>query len=161
MISIDIATLADGLHDVSLAPTPEDLDLNPDEFSAIEVDVTLDLSDRQILCSIAVRADAALICDRTLSPYTESISGEYDLVFTSDPDAIVPDDDVMRLLEDNATQLVITDAIRDTLLLSVPVRKVAPEARGAEIELQFGATEDDDDGVDPRWDALRKLSSGS
>jgi uncharacterized metal-binding protein YceD (DUF177 family) len=46
---------------------------------------------------------------------------------------------------------------RDTLVLAVPLRKVAPEAEAIELDLHFGAPEGES--VDPRWAALEALRS--
>src|SRR5690606_37846589 len=67
------------------------------------------------------------------------------------------DDDVQPLLDD-ATALDLTDAVRDTLLLALPLRRVAPEAEDAEIPTSFGApTDAEGNPVDDRWEALRRL----
>ncbi len=161
MIYVDISTLSDGLHEIVLNPTAESLDLDPETFSSIETSVRLDIGDRQILCRIDAKADAVLICDRTLEPFTESVGGEFTVLFTEDPGEIVADDDTIVLLDPSARSLDITEMVRDTLLLSIPLRKVAPAARDAELQLEFGGPADDAEAIDPRWEALRKLKTGS
>ena len=55
----------------------------------------------------------------------------------------------------------LADAVRDTLLLAVPARKVAPGAEDVEIPTVFGApTAADGTPIDPRWEALRALQEG-
>lgn len=159
MVYIDLAALADGLHEIVLTPAAEDLELDPDSFSSIEATVGLDISTRQILCRIAAKADARLICDRTLEPFIEPLSGDYTVVFTRDPHE--GQDDEIVLIESGASRIDITEYLRDTILLSVPLRKVAPAAREAELQLEFGRPDETDEATDPRWDALRKLRTGS
>ena len=65
-------------------------------------------------------------------------------------------------LEDDDAAIDLAGPVRDTLLLSLPARRVAPGAEDVDIPTAFGA-ETDDDGrpVDPRWDALRALREAS
>jgi len=51
--------------------------------------------------------------------------------------------------------IVLDHAVRDTVLLAIPMRKISPEARTMEIESAFGK---DDSEIDPRWEALKNLS---
>jgi len=161
MVNVDISTLSDGLHEIDLSPAAEDLDLDPETFSSIQAHVRLDIGDRQILCRIDANADALLVCDRTLEPFVEPIVGDYTVVFTKHPDEITADDESIVLLDPSASSIDVTAIVRDTLLLSIPLRKVAPAARDAELQLQYGGPTDEGDAIDPRWDALRKLKTGS
>ncbi|HLE55500.1 MAG TPA: DUF177 domain-containing protein [Rhodothermia bacterium] len=161
MLYVDISMLSDGLHDIELRPTAEELELDPDMFTSVDTNVRLDIGDKHILCRIEIRAEAELICDRTLEPFVEPIAGSYTVVFTKDPNETSEGDDDIRLLDPTARTIDITEMVRDTVLLSVPLRKVAPSAREKELQLQFGAPAEDGDSVDPRWEALRKLKTGS
>lgn len=161
MVYVDISTLADGLHEIVLSPVADDLDLDPETFSSIETRIRLDITDRQILCRIDAQADAVLVCDRTLEPFVEAVSGDYTVVFTRDPEEITTDDETIVLLDSSASGIDVTAVVRDTLLLSIPLRKVAPAARETELQLQFGGPADGADAIDPRWEALRKLKTGS
>lgn len=161
MLYVDISTLSDGLHDIELQPTAEELELDPDMFTSVDTNVRLDIGDKQILCRIEIRAEAELICDRTLEPFIEPIAGSYTVVFTKDPNEASVGDDDIRMLDPGARTIDITEMVRDTVLLSVPLRKVAPSAREKELQLQFGGPTEDGDAVDPRWEALRKLKTGS
>lgn len=158
MVQIDISTMSAGLHEVVLHPSVSDLDLSGEEFDAIEVLVRLDIGDQQILAQLEVSADTKLICDRTLASFTERVSGRFTIVFTRK--AINPTDsnETVKHLGSAARELDVTDEMRDTILLAVPLRKVAPEAREAELVLTYGA-DAADVSVDPRWEALRQLKS--
>jgi uncharacterized protein len=161
MVYIDIATFSDGLHEIVLKPTAEELDLDPEKFSSIETMVHLDISDRQILCRIHADVDAQVICDRTLESFVERFGGDHTVVYTRDPDEVGEDDDEIVLLDAGSSRIDITEFVRDTILLSIPLRNVAPHAREAEIPTRFGVPADDGDNIDPRWEALRKLKTGS
>lgn len=153
MFRVRIASLPDGLHEETLRPSAESLDLDPELFSGIEVDVRLDIAERRVLAAYAARAVVHLTCDRTLAPYDQPIEGAHAVLFTADaPDE---DEDVAPLADD-ATHIDLTTAVHDTLTLALPLRRVSPDAEDAEIETQFGGPTEDEP-VDDRWAALEAL----
>lgn len=157
MLSLNIAVLAPGLHERELTPSPEALDLDPDRFSDIRVSVRLDRQPDRILVRLTARARVVLECDRTLALFEHPLEGSYSVLFG--PPALAedaPDEDLRPLLPTD-TELDLTDIVRDTLLLAIPVRKVAPGAEDLDLPVQFGTGETD---MDPRWEALRHLRSG-
>ena len=159
MLCVAIAALATGLHDETLQPTAEALDLDPHVFDAIVVDAHLDVADRRILVTYEAKAMATLECDRTLVDYQQPVEGAGTVLFVS-PDQLpddADDEDILPLPSD-APERDLTEPVRDTLMLALPLRRVAPEAKDAEIPTTFGA-EPEDDGtiIDDRWEALRRL----
>lgn len=161
MLQIDLISLDDGLHEQTLSPSPEDLNLDPDEFSDISVDVRLDLSNGRAFASFDIRATAHLVCDRTAVAFSQPVEGNYSILFVP-PDQIPDDADEENILPLPMDEmgLDLTQPARDTLLLALPVRRVAPEAEDKEIETVFGATLDKDGNpIDDRWEALRGLQS--
>lgn len=153
MLRVRIASLPDGLHEETFRPTAADLDLDPDVFSDLEVDARLDVAERRILVAYTVRATARLECDRTLEPYDEPVEGDHAVLFSAE--ATDADDDV-RPLADDALEIDLTDPVRDTLLLSLPLRRVSPAARDAEIPTAFGGPSAGEP-ADDRWAALEAL----
>ena len=162
MLRIDIAGLSEGLSTETLHPEADTLGLDPDLFSALEVDVQLDIAARRIMASFQACALATLVCDRTLDPYTQRICGNHTLLFVP-PEQITGDepDETLRPLLDDDDEIDIGDAVRDTLLLALPLRRVAPDAEDIEIPTVFGGERDAEGRlIDDRWDALRRLRDG-
>lgn len=156
MLRIDIRSMKPGVHERKLEPTALDLDVDPEEFSDIHVDVRMDYSGTRMLVSVNVSAQAVLRCDRTLALFTKHIDGFYGVLFMP-PESIEPDtdEDDIRPLHATDEEIDLTDIVRDTLLLAVPVRKIAPGAEDAEIPTVFGEPEEAE--PDPRWIELQKL----
>ena len=154
MLRVRIAPLPDGLHEETLRPTAADLDLDPDVFSDVSLDVRLDVAERRVLVAYTVRATARLECDRTLAMYDEPVEGAHAVLFSAD----APDDesDDLRPLADDAVEVDVTEPVRDTLLLALPLRRVCPEARDAELPTAFGGPAEDEP-ADDRWGALEAL----
>ena len=155
MLRIDLRSLEAGYHEMSLEPAPADAGLDPDGFSDILVEVGLDYDGKKAFVMIKAFAVATLICDRTLVKFDQSIKGEYSLLFS--PNEEKEAEDEIRSISSTDEELDITDIVRDTLLLAIPVRKIAPGAEEAEIPVAFGAPADAD--LDPRWEALKALKN--
>ena len=161
MFRVRIAQLPDGLHQETHRPTADSLGLDPETFSDVEVDLRLDVAERRVLAAYTVRATARLECDRTLELYDQPVEGDHAVLFTADAPPVSddePDDDVQPLPED-ATDLDLTTSVHDTLLLALPLRRVSPAARAAEIPTEFGGPSGDEP-ADDRWAALQALRSG-
>lgn len=160
MFTIAITSLKPGVHHFEYNPEPEALGLDHERFSDIFVKARMDFQEGRLLVLLKVGATAALECDRTLKPFEQEISDAYHLLFVP-PEFVeyqVDAFDEVRVLNATDHEIDVTDVVRDTILLSVPHRRVAPGAEEEKIETEFGAPEDR---IDPRWEALRKLKSGA
>ena len=160
MLPVDLTPLSNGSHELVLRPSAEAVGLDPEAFADIEVHARLDYHNydvrhRRLLVRFDAAATARLECDRTLVPYEERVEGEHTALFSATAD---PEDDEVTLLGPDDHQVDLAEAVRETLLLSLPMRRVAPEARDAALDTTFGADTDDDGApIDPRWEALRNL----
>lgn len=159
MVTINIATLPEGMHDVVLEPVAEDLELEADRFEAIRIDARLNYFDGRVLADLEVAATATLECDRTLQLFKKRIKGRYTTLFAPEQDPEREHDafEDVRVLDPWDREIDLTDVVRDTLLLSIPVRCVAPGAEEMEIQTKYGDAESE---IDPRWEALAKLRAG-
>lgn len=158
-LRVRIAPLAEGLHEETLAPTAQALDLDPDVFSGIEVALTLDVRERRVRAAFVARATARLECDRTLEMYDEAVEGAHEVLFVG-PDAPLAeaaDDEAIQVVAPDATHVDLAVPVRDTLLLALPLRRISPAARDLPLPTAFGASDDPDAPADDRWDALRAL----
>jgi uncharacterized protein len=166
MLTIDITSLDPGVHHVELRPDPDDADLDPDDFSDLFVSARLDCQDDRILAMLDTEATAHLICDRTLQPFDELVHGHYGVLFAPPAFRGSPDEDdrydEVRELHHHDREIEVTDLVRDTLLLAVPQRQVAPGAEEEELQTAYGAPDEEEadeekDAIDPRWEKLRAL----
>ena len=157
MLRIDLAPLKEGLHQLRLETTPDALDLDPEVFSDIGVEAVVDYHNDQALVTLTATATARLECDRTLVLFDQPIEGTYAVLFVPPERRRQEAADVeeVRVLESSDPVLDLTEAVRDTLLLAVPARKVAPGAEEADLPTRFGETGEPE--PDPRWAALQAL----
>ncbi|MDX1428726.1 MAG: DUF177 domain-containing protein [Rhodothermales bacterium] len=155
MLRIDIASLRRGANEVIFEPSADELDLDSDEFSGIRVDADVDVRQDQVVVRFVATAEAHLICDRTLRPFTEAVKGTYAMLFSSRGETQVEGMDDVQSFSASEPVIDITEAVRDTLILAVPTKRLAPGADEIEIPSRFGGQADGE--IDPRWEALRRL----
>ena len=161
MVRIDIKPLKPGLHTFEWAYEAADLDLDPDVFSQIEIAVRLDVHPSRILASLEASATASLVCDRTLVLFDQDVEGTCEVLFVTPEffDGQDGEDESIRVLPPDQEEIDLTTDARDTLMLALPQRRIAPGADALDIPMQYGApSTTEEPAIDPRWEALRKLS---
>ena len=158
MVHLEIGGFKSGGRSLSYELTADDLDLAPEEFEELAADIDLDREADRILVRLSVSGTAHLICDRTSEPFAQEVRGTHTLLFVPHDrvESLGDDSDDIIGFDPTDTVLDVTDAVRDTLLLSVPVRKIAPGAEELEIPTRFGDSGQD---IDPRWEALKALQA--
>ena len=156
MLEVRLASLKPGRHTLTFHPSAEELLLDPAEFREVAVDVRLDYEPNQVYVELAARAMATLECDRTLVSFEQPVEGRYAMLFTATEGGEEAAD--VQPLPPDAEALDLSEAVRDTLVLALPARRVAPGAEEKPLQTQYGALlGDDGEPIDPRWEALRKF----
>jgi uncharacterized protein len=160
MLTVDITSLSSGIHQLEMTPSPETADLDPTTFEEVRVEAELQCHRDRILVTLQATATAELTCDRTLQPYEQPVEGQYSVLFG--PPSMVGQEgeefDEVRPLDPSDREIDLTDVVRDTLLLALPQRQIAPGAEDEPLDREFGAPEEEEETpVDPRWSELQKL----
>ena len=133
----------------------DDLDLDPDVFSALGIKVKHEQDSDGRRLRIKAEADVCLTCDRTLRTFSRKVTGMHEVaLLPADEPASDLSDAYHLMLEPWQTKIDLTSVVRDTLLLALPVRKVAPDAEDLVIPTVYGAPEE----AEPTyWEALKQL----
>lgn len=162
MLTVDITPFSSGIHHIELTPSADDVGLDPATFDDIHVDAVLQCHRDRILVKMQATATAELTCDRTLRPYDQPLDGSYNVLFG--PPSMVGQDgeefEEVRPLDPADREIDLTDVVRDTLLLAIPQRCIAPGAEEEAIDREFGPDdppEGEEEPIDPRWSELQKL----
>lgn len=156
MVRIELSTVREGINELTLTPSPESLEVDAEIFSDIRVDLELDAAKDRIVVRYSVIAEAHLVCDRTAQAFQQQVEGSHLVMFTKALDAEDASEDTKAFV-DTDQYLDLTDEVRDTLVLSLPTRRIAPGADDLDIPTTFGVEAEDE--TDPRWDELRKLQN--
>lgn len=164
MLTVDVTSLSDGIHHLDFSPSAEEAALDPTTFRDIHVEAELQCHRDRILVKLWASATAELTCDRTLQPFDEEVEGGYSVLF-GPPSMVGQEGDEfeeVRPFHPSDQEIDLTDVVRDTLLLALPQRQIAPGAEEEPIDQEFGTPEEDEEKpIDPRWEELQKLKSDS
>jgi uncharacterized metal-binding protein YceD (DUF177 family) len=149
----------DSVQDVTVAA--EELALGVDSGDLFDVHVAFNRSRTMIQVRLLVEGDLHLVCDRSLEPFVYPVEADYTVIFKPDVEEETEDDQVaVRRLNMPSNLIDITRDVRDTLLLTIPIRKLHPrfvDENGEEIPFETPFASEPD--IDPRWAALTSLTS--
>lgn len=115
------------------------------------------------------RLDAVLrlSCDRSLEQFSEHVTADYRVVFKPDAEDVADEASASRPFSTDGTHIDLSQDIRDTLMLQIPLRPIHPRFFNEDGELtdfetaSFGGSEPKAalPHTDPRWDKLRTLQT--
>ena len=134
----------------------------------VDVVATIIKYQRHFDVTYQFKGTVQLNCDRCLEPYDEDLDFAQRVVYAFDEDLEFDTDEVV-LIDENNPFLYVGKDLYDFVALQVPLRKVpseevhvCPEAvlqMLGEIESDEDETipDEEEDNIDPRWAALKKL----
>lgn len=143
-----------------LEPDPEEFDFDGLKVEHIQLIVDFTKNQQSVTVFFTVDARAELICDRSLDAFTQNLNGTYQITFKIGVDPDEEADEAWRPLDISANKIEIGKEVRDTILLSVPVKKLHPRYYDEDgQEIPFEQSFPDEPRVDPRWDSLKDLKN--
>jgi uncharacterized protein len=128
LIEIPIAGLMQGTHEFDFtcrARDFNDLQLTDAGFTGdIQVRTIVEKSEREIAVTIETSTVADFTCDRCLSPVSKALSGSFRFyyVYGEPHEEEQKGDEEFRILDSNAVSIDVTEDVRETLLLSRPMK---------------------------------------
>lgn len=134
-------------------------------FSGADVAISFYKTNHFLEIKFQVDAQTELTCDRSLQRFEKNIDGSYHILFEPNPvEESETEKGAVRQIPHGDLKIDITEEVRDTILLNIPVKKIHPQyideegyIKDFETE-QFGPEmKDSDDNIDPRWAELKKL----
>jgi len=124
LIGIRLAGLSEGVHEFEfncMAAEFGDPALSEAGFSeVVSVKVTVEKMEGEMIVTLKTVAVADLTCDLCLAPITAELNGSF-RIFYSYEQADERDEEY-RLIDRNTVSLDLTEDVRETLLLSVPMK---------------------------------------
>jgi len=143
----------------------DDLGLDDINLLEAEIDIRFYKAERFIDINFDVLADVKLTCDRSLERFSKKISGSYKVIFSADEyETVITEKSAVKPIPSSLV-ISIESEVRDTILLQIPVKKIHPKfidsdgmAEDFEVK-KFGKTDENENRIDPRWEALKKLKT--
>jgi uncharacterized metal-binding protein YceD (DUF177 family) len=102
-------------------------------------------------------------CDRSLDLFDFNVDCRYEVVFKPGAEESEDDRCAIRPLNISGNSIEIQNEVRDSILLSIPVKKIHPRFYDEQgnitefVKIFEGETESDNSQPDSRWDALKVL----
>ncbi len=164
MLSFTFAHLPQGHSKRNVQIMPGDVDLHKqDGFEkAIYIYYDINKINDDIFVKTNIKTQSDLICDRCIEQFLLDIDETIDLLLTTDPQLLREENEDIYLIPEGELDINITESIRQTLLVTLPVKKLCKE--NCSGLCQFCGTnlnENDcnckDEHIDPRWEALKKI----
>jgi uncharacterized metal-binding protein YceD (DUF177 family) len=122
-------------------------------------EVELIKTDSMITLNLSIAGSVELTCDRSLEQFDYPIESTKELVFKYGIEEKELSDDVYVILKDTQ-RINISDFLYQFISLEIPMKKLHPKYEGKDADplIYQSDTEDEDENkVDPRWEALKKL----
>lgn len=167
-LQFQIQNIPEGESTAAVQLSENDLQIEKAVFLGGNVRVHFYKAERFIQVKFTVDADLKLTCDRSLKEFTKHISDSYKVLFNADEDDLIINENSAVKPIPGSMVLDIENEVRDTIMLNIPVKKIHPdyldsEGRPKDFETKkFGdISGSEDDNIDPRWEALKKLKTNN
>ena len=165
-MKIQVGGLSDGCHDYRFHAEPSELGLSGAFSTGITVTATLEKSGNQLHLAAKVETAGSFTCDRCVAPFEKRLTPSCDMHYVTDATAGDRFDPSEVQVISPAYQVIdITDDVRQTLVLAVPLKLLCREdcaglCPKCAKNLNEGRCECKDLIVEPRWEGLRRFLDG-
>ncbi|MCC5926127.1 MAG: DUF177 domain-containing protein [Bacteroidetes bacterium] len=158
-LQFKINEIPKGKSATQLKLTTEDLGIDSMEYRDLMLRVEFEKREALITVSFQISGEALLVCDRSLDTFWSEIDAEYTILFKESADFESEDDKTaVRRLDISGNIIKIDTEVRDTVMLSLPARRIHPRYFDESGELkEFENIKEEREVTDPRWEALRAL----
>lgn len=164
-LTFNVKDLPDGRSSRTVQLEPEEIELDDSAtFDGGSVDVEFYKTEHFVEVKFKIAATAELICDRSLQSFKKDLTGSYYIYF--DPGDVEESETAkgsVKQISPIDLSMDISKEVRDTMMLDIPIKKVHPDfldSDGNPIDFKiqtFGNQANNENDIDPRWAALKKL----
>ena len=162
---INISNLPEGIHKYHLSTEPSKIGLDERFSGIIKAEVTLDKSIGQIFLQAEIQAEGCFFCDRCLENFHQELRAAYSMMYVQQARSTVDMDkeEEMQVLRADTNYIDLDDDVRQYILLTIPQKLLCREdCQGfcptCGVNKNTEGCTCNTQTVDPRWDALKKLS---
>jgi DUF177 domain-containing protein len=138
-----------------------------DEYQNVNVKVDLVLNKKSTIMELCFvhKGSVNVPCDKTGENFDLNIKGKFDLVVKFG-DEFNNDNEELLILPHGEFQLDVSQYIYESIVLSVPFKRVHPGVKDGSLETtalealdKFAPKEEnkENENIDPRWENLKKL----
>ena len=125
---IQIGGLSEGAHEYHFHESASSLGLNEEFHGDLHVDATLEKSGTQMFLRARISTTAEFQCDRCLAPFSEQVAVAYRMVYVMNgAETGNMDPSEIQRIAPGVNIIDITEDVRQTVLLSVPLKRLCRE----------------------------------
>lgn len=168
---IAFSGLKTGKHDFKFEINQEFFDLfeTEQEFfnPKIDVDIHLDKHTTFLEFFINVSGTVQLICDISTEEFSENIENDLKILVKFGEEYDDSNEDIITIPQKDS-EFNVANLIYEAVVLSIPMKKVAPSVRDNDeyekLLEKFSPKpieESEEESIDPRWEALKKLKDNN
>lgn len=162
-MKIQVGGLSEGVHRYRFEAKASDLGLDNGFTGGITVEATLEKTGNQLYLNADIRTLAAFSCDRCVTPLEKVLTPSYRMYYLWDETAAARyDPSEVQVISAGLNVVDITEDVRQTILLSVPLKILCREdCKGlcpiCGRNLNEGRCGCTNTMTDSRWEKLREL----
>ena len=164
MVKLKLSTIKEGRSSFEIEAATADVELQDNEQFSHPIRLSFDCNKigDEIFVALKTNTVVDLICDVCLEPFSMKLNESVDILLAKDQELVEREEDDVYLIPDSTNEIDITDSIKQTLLLAIPLKKVCRSGCkglcpicGANLNENPCACERKK--TDPRWDALKGI----
>jgi len=162
-VKIRISGLSNGLHEYNFIHESPAIGLDGNFLKQVEIDARIDKTANQIYLKTNIKTSGLFQCDRCLDEFEQPISASYQIFYLyNDVESEKASPDELQIISPDTVYLNLTEDIRQTVLLSVPLKLLCAEdckglCRMCGTNWNHRSCECHEDVDDPRWQGLKDL----
>jgi uncharacterized protein len=164
VLKLALAHLREGHSRLEQRILPADIDLAGNEEFQQPIDIVFDINKvgNDFFVEIHLTTRIHLICDRCIEAFSSDFKEKYRIILSPNSKFEDADQEDLFFIDEGTKDVDITNSVRQTLLLALPVKRLCKEnckglcpQCGSNFNKKTCSCRTKT--VDPRWEALKKF----
>lgn len=161
MLLLEVHNLTSGKHPIKTIGKFDTFHGNDFFFEDVLVSGTIRVHNNRFIFEGTASTKAKLTCDLSLEEFNEDIEADINIIILKDvkEELRVNTDENTLYISSDAKNVDITDIVLQELLVKIPMKKVAPQYRGKEIEEIYPQFKEEKEVRKSPFDILKNLKN--
>ncbi len=161
-MKIKISNLPEGIHELELSKSVNELNLEEPFKNKINLDCKVDKSHHQIVVNCNLNIDADFVCDRCNTNYSDVIKTNFKLVYLFEKKISEATDINVKYISKTTEEIDLTKDAIDFAYLAVPMKKLCNvNCKGlcpsCGTNLNINECNCETENINPVWEKLLSL----
>ena len=161
-LRINISKLSEGVHRHSLSTDPSDIGLDDRFRTTVQVEASVEKTNRQLLVHSTSHCTGTFTCDRCLDQFERDIDTEFTIVYLQDPGGADEERVEVQYLSPDTNIIDLGEDARQYIVLALPLKMLcSKDCAGlcpvCGINRNKAKCSCKTENTDPRWAELKRL----